>query len=160
MINRPSINSSSKAFRYFELACLVVLAMATHLEAQPARDRILGELLINELPGQTEVLIELNFPVRLMRNFPETSGDSLLIQIEPILINPHDRDALYKRESIAADRINAADISEVVYEGDSVDGFRLMVTFNKIRQFTVTQGKDFRSIHLTIKNPEPGQGTE
>ena len=133
------------------LPFLVVLSLSTALMAQPSRDRVLGDLSFNELEGQTEVRIEFNFPVRYIRHFPVTSGQDLRIQLVPMAIGNTERDALFKREAVTAERHNTADISEVVYEGDSANGLQLTVYFAKERTFSVEQGNDYRSILLVVK---------
>ena len=140
------------------LPVLVVLSLSTALMAQPSRDRVLGDLSFNELEEQTEVRIEFNFPVRYIRHFPVTSGQDLRIQLVPMAIGNTERDALFKREAITAKRHNAADISEVIYEGDSANGLQLTVYFVKEKTFSVEQGNDYRSMMLIVKNSAPHPG--
>jgi len=133
------------------LPILVILSLSTASMAQPSRDRVLSDLQITEQSGQAVVDIEFNFPVRYIRHFPESQGDELQIQFDPIAVNPNDREALYQREAITGDEDNLADISEVVYEGDSFSGFRVTVYFNHPQTYTVTQGGDYRSIVVTTQ---------
>ncbi len=133
------------------LSCFVLLFLSTALMAQPSRDRILGDLQISEQDEQTEVLIDFNFPVRYIRHFPATEGDELRIQLKPIEIGSAEREGLFKREAIAADKDNTADLTEVVYEGDSISGLMLTVYFSTERTFSVEQGNDYRSIKLVVK---------
>lgn len=136
------------------LILFVLLCLCVPLQAQPSRDRILGDLLFVEQAGQTVVKIELNFPVRYIRHFPESKGEDLRIQLRPIAIGQAEREALFKREAITADKYNSADILEVIYEGDNIGGLLLTVYFTKVRSFSVQQGSDYRSIQLVVKNSE------
>lgn len=147
-------------FICFFVVCLTLMPLNNDVMAQPTRDRILGDLLFNELADQTEVSIEFTFPIRYMRHFPETHGKDLRIQLEPIAINPSDREALFKREAVTVDQFNSADISEVIYEGDNFSGFMLTVYFIKDREFTVEQGNDYRSIRLLVKGSNSKNGKE
>jgi len=133
------------------LPILLVLSLSTAIMAQPIRDRVLGDLRITEQADQVEVQIEFNFPVRYIRHFPESKGDVLQIQLEPIIVNFNDRNALNKREAIAPEEENPADISEVVYEGDSFNDFRITVYFNHPQTYTIAQGNDYRSILVMTK---------
>ena len=138
----------------FCLILFVIHCFGTPLLAQPSRDRILGDLLIDEQSEQVEVQIEFNFPVRYIRHFPETEGAELRIQLKPIAVGQADRDAIFKREAISADQYNAADITEVVYEGDNIGSLLLTVYFSKARTFSVEQGNDYRSIQLVVKKSD------
>ena len=141
---------------YFGLPLIlfVLICLSLPLHAQPSRDRILGDLLFDEQVEKTVVKIELNFPVRYIRHFPETEGEDLRIQMKPIAVGQAEREALFKRESMTAGQSNAADISEVVYEGDNIGGLLLTVYFTKARRFSVKQGNDYRSIQLVVYNPD------
>lgn len=131
-----------------------VVYLCTPLQARPTRDRILGDLLIVEQPEQVDVNIGFNFPIRYIRHFPDAEGDDLRIQLKPIAVGQSDRDALFKREAFTVDQDNAADITEVIYEGADITGLVLTVYFNKARSFSVAQGNDYRSIQLVVKKSD------
>lgn len=136
------------------LLLLTILDGLASLSAQPIRGRVLSDLVITSQPDQVDVRIEFNFPVRYVRHFPASEGDELQIQLEPIAMNPSDRDSLVKREAISAEDGNLAGVSEVVFDGDAVIGLRVTVYFLHKQSYTVAQGSDYRSILVTTRTPE------
>ena len=131
----------------------VVLSPAPVL-SQPVRDRILGDVHIEDRDECALVRIGFAFPVRYLRHFPENAGDELRIHLEPIAVNPQDKGALTRREAIKPPHSDIAPLSEVVYEGDITGGPYLTLTFTHPVQFRVAQGPDFRSLVIAVPLPE------
>lgn len=142
-----------KIFRIF-LILTALFLFHSSAWAQPVRDRLLGDVSITRGTDYAAIKINLTFPVRYVRHFPLTEGDEVRVQVEPIAINPQDRDALLKRESVTARPGNPALADEIVYEGDVAGGPYLTVFFNRTVTFQVKQGDDYRSILILISLPE------
>jgi len=124
------------------------------LKSQPVRDKILGNI---EITGEFEcalVRVGFNFPIRYKRHFPHEAGKEIRIQVEPILVNPDDRKALFKRESFSPRPDNPAWLSEVIYEGDMEGGFFLTLLFDEPALLKVDQGTDFRSLDIVVSAPD------
>jgi hypothetical protein len=132
------------------LALLLLLVCPASLLSQPVRAQVLADVKIFEQREQIDALISFNFPIRYIRHFPAATGDELQIQFEPMALNADDPQALYHREAIHAMQGNPAEISEVVYEGASVTGFRVTVYFSQPQVYSVAQGEDYRSILLKV----------
>lgn len=142
------------------LVLLVALTLSAPAQAQPSRDRILGDLTFSEHSEYIDIQIELTFPVRYLRHFPAEKGDEIRIQLKPIAIGSAEREGLFKREGVTADESNPADVTEIVYEGANITGLSLTVYFSQERTFSVEQGNDYRSILVRVKNALPQAPTE
>ena len=111
------------------LAAGLFATLAAH--AQPVRDRLLGNVDINTTPDQIEIKVDFTFPVRYVRHYPLDVGSETRIVLEPIAINPEDRDALFKRESMSPPAGNPAHATEILYEGNVANGPYLTVLFDR-----------------------------
>jgi hypothetical protein len=129
---------------------LLLACLATELCAQPISGRIISDVDIFAGEEQTEVHINFNFPVRYLRHFPEKTGEELRIQLRPIAVSPDDREALFQRESFVPNEHNQANLSEVIYEGDSFSGLFLTLYFNDVETYQVKQGADYRSLTIIV----------
>jgi len=136
--------------------CLVMLIMTSvPLQAQPTRDRVLGDVELSEHSEAVSMNIGFNFPVRYLNHFPAEKGRELRIKLSPIVIGAVDRDALLHRESYSPKMPNLAGLTEVLYEGDSFSGFYLTLYFLGKAQWQVEQGGDYRSLQVRILAPFP-----
>ncbi len=136
--------------------CLLLLILfALPLQAQPTRDRVLGDVVLSEHPEFVSLNVSFDFPVHYISHFPSESGRELRIQLQPIAIAAVDRDALLSRESYTPETPNLAGITEVLYEGDTFSGFYLTLYFKSKAQWQVEQGGDYRSLHVRILAPFP-----
>lgn len=135
------------------MALFGLLLLSQGLQAQPVRDKILGDVDITRGPEGISIQVMFNFPVRYIKHFPQKTGDELRIKLRPIAISPIDREALFKRESVSPPRDNPAALSAVTYEGDIEGGPFLTLIFQRSVHFTVNQGADFRSMAIVIPDP-------
>ncbi len=121
--------------------CLLLLMLfALPLQAQPTRDRVLGDVVLSEHPESVSLTVSFNFLVRYISHFPSESGRELRIQLLPIAVAEVDRSALLHRESFTPEMPNLAGITEVLYEGDTFSGFHLTLYFKSKAQWQVEQG--------------------
>jgi hypothetical protein len=134
--------------------CILVLLgltlFSSDLQAQPVREKILGDVAVMEEEDYAVVQVGFNFPIRYTRHFPADSGDELRIRLEPIAISRDDREALFKREGIHPPLGDVTSILEILYEGDIIGGFYLTVRFDRPTEFLVGQGADFRSLIIVV----------
>ncbi len=138
------------------ICCLLLLFFsALPLQAQPSRDRVLGDVDIEESPEAAVVTVEFNFPVRYLNHFPVEQGDELRIKLAPIAIGAVDRNALFNRESYMPPRPNLAGMSEVLFEGDTFSGLYLTIFFQNQARWQVEQGSDYRSLQIRVLTPFP-----
>jgi hypothetical protein len=121
--------------------------------SQPARDRLLDCIDVQEGELETRLQINMTIPVRYVSHFPRASGNELRIKLNPIAINPGDRDALFARESLVPVERVQSFLKEVIYEGDIEGGPYLTLLFNRSVHFSVEQGRDSRSIVVRITVP-------
>jgi hypothetical protein len=136
-----------------------IVFVSTISTAQPARDRILDDVHIEEKGGCVTIHIGFTFPVRYVRHFPFEKGDELQIQIEPIALGPLEQEAIFDRESLTPPHHRRASLEDVIYEGDIEGGPFLRLLFTREVRFEVGQGADFRSIKVALRNPAPASDT-
>lgn len=138
------------------LCCLsVLLFFGLPLQAQPPRDRVLGDVEISEQPEAILISVAFNFPVRYLNHFPTKTGDDLRIQLQPIAIAAVDREALFHRESYTPPSPNLAGVTEIRYEGDTFSGLFLALHFQEQARWQVEQGADYRSLQIRVLSPFP-----
>lgn len=124
------------------------------LRGQPVRDRILGDVSVTRVGACVAVRIGLTFPIRYVKHFPIHQGEELRIHVQPISISAADRDALTERESIRPRTDDDSPLIEVFYEGDMAGGRFVTLLFRRPMVFEVGQGHDFRSLDVTLADPE------
>lgn len=127
-------------------------------QAQPVRSRILDDVRVTVEEGMADIEIHFTFPVRYINHFPDKSGDTLQIQVQPIAISSIDRLVIRKRESLRLPRKSGVPLLDVSYEGDLAGGPYLTVRFLEAVNFSVHQDTDFRtlSIHISTKKGNTG----
>jgi len=130
----------------------LVLLGVWQVMAQPARGRIIANVVVTEQMDRTELGVEFTFPVRYMRHFPEDYGDTIEIQLKPVVVSEIDADLLQYRESIRLPETGAVPLLDISYEGDLPGGPYLTVRFHAPVAFAVKQGTDFRSLTITVFN--------
>jgi len=123
-------------------------------QAQPVRDRLMGDVEIRTGTDYSVIKVAFTFPVRYVRHFPLGASKETQIQLEPIAINPQDRDALLNRESMSLQDKNQAHATEILYDGDVAGGPYLTVLFDQPVRCQVKQGDDYRSILILVDREE------
>ncbi len=131
-----------------------VLSWPVIVQAQPVRDRLMGDVEIRTGTDYSVIEVAFTFPVRYVRHFPLGVSKETRIQLEPIAINPQDLDALSNRESMSPRADNPAHATEVLYEGDVAGGPYLTVLFDQPVRYEVKQGDDYRSILVLVHREE------
>jgi hypothetical protein len=102
----------------------------------------------------TYIQIEFNFPVQYINHFPPNAGDELRIQINPIIGNVRDRDALLLREALTPPRSDDLGLLSIIYDGELSSGPVVMLQFRRPLSYSVGQGHDFRSVLVGIPGPD------
>lgn len=125
--------------------------------AQPVAGRILDGVSMKGATEKIAVSINFNFPVRYLSHFPDETSQELRIQLQPISVSSDDLNALSKRESFTPAQGNPANITEIIYEGDSYSNLFMTVYFNSKTRFSVKQGSDYRSV-LVLVDPQVIRG--
>ncbi len=139
-------------------AAVLVLGLAAGglpARAQPARDRVLTDLRIDETPSCAVITIDFAFPVRYVRHFPYDKGDELRIALRPLRIAATEASALFRRESMVPPTNDFAALQDVIFEGDIQGGPYLTLRFRTPVSYKVKQGSDFRSLTVAVVGPEP-----
>jgi len=138
------------------LLLLVGLALVWQTMAQPARGRIITQVDVSEQADRTEFAIDFSFPVRYIRHFPEDYGETIEVQLKPVMVSDVDAELLQQRESIRLPEAGTVPLLDISYEGDLPGGPYLTMRFHAPVAFAVRQGGDFRSLVITVFNNTPG----
>ena len=139
---------------------LLLLCWVAPGAAQPARDRVLGDVDLVEHAESVEIRVGFNFPIRYLSHFPAEEGEELRIQLSPIEVPRGDREALFQRETHALPWPNLAGVSEILYEGDTLSGLYLTLFFQGRAHWQVLQGEDYRSLQIRVLTPYPSTSQE
>lgn len=129
---------------------LALLGAALTGRAETSLPRLLEALELREHDDAFEISIRFTTPVRYIRHAPAESGDTLQIQVSPVSLDPGDATSLARRESLAAPPGWPVPLLEVVYEGGRSDGRFVVVRFSREVAFSVSPGRDFRSLLVSV----------
>ncbi|MFQ5442177.1 MAG: hypothetical protein ACE5EB_05570 [Thermodesulfobacteriota bacterium] len=140
-----------KVLKIVAAAFLAVIFLSPGVHAQ--RMRILDQVDIEETEVCAAVHVGFNIPMRYIKHFPYESGTELRIQLEAITISPAERDALFEREHFKPPPNDIASLTEVEYEGNIDGGPFLNLFFDRVVEFKVSQGEDYRSILIIVTWP-------
>jgi len=135
------------------LSVVILAALLTPFPApwaQPVRERVLEEVLVAETPDAWEVHVGLSFPARYERHFPLKEGSELRVTMQPLAVSALDQAELSDRESVRPRGADAMGLLEVTWEGDVDGGPYVTFLFSHPVSFWVRQGKDFRSLVVTV----------
>ncbi len=133
------------------ISALILLAAGWAISGTPARDKIIGSVLLDVVDGHVILEVELTFPFRYQSHFPQETGDELRIRISPVRVPASDLDAVFRREGIVPPDADTAAIDEVIYEGDAAGGPYLTVRFTQPVRYQVIPGGDYRSLSIVIQ---------
>lgn len=131
----------------------IVLLCAAGMDgamAQPIKDIILNDAVVTDSGGCASVRVRFNFPLRYKRHFPQTSGDELRIHLDPILHTREGQEIIFEREAVRVENEDLLPLVNVIYDGQAASGPYLALHFSQAVRFAVTQGKDYRSIIVTV----------
>jgi len=129
--------------------------LSLNASAQPTLDRILDDVYVKDKDGCVTIQVAFTFPVSYVNHFPFGKGDELRIQIEPVSVSPLDQEVLYNRETLKPHRHKQkTPFVQVTYEGDIDSGFSITLLFSEVVTYEVGQGADFRSILVSMQNPD------
>lgn len=124
--------------------------------AQPVSDKVLSRVRVTETEACAIVSIDFNVTVQVKSSFPETEGDHVRIDLNPIEIG-RINGAIRSREELRPPASKRAGIQEIQYDGDAPTGPVLTLTFSTHRYFQIDQGSDFRSVTLQIADAPIGE---
>ncbi len=131
------------------LLSILLLGMGSAM-AQPIKDIILNDAVVTDSSGCATVRIQFNFPLRYKRHFPYVSGDDLRIHVDPILHTSEGHEIVFEREAVRVQNEDLLPLINVIYDGQAAGGPYLTLHFSQAVRFAVAQGKDYRSIIVTV----------
>jgi hypothetical protein len=134
---------------------VTTLAAGWVILAQPVRDRIIDDAVIEPRAGHVFLEVSLTLPFRYLSHVPLDTGRELRIRIQPVQVSSSDRDAVFKREAVVPPDADVAAVDQVVYEGDAPDGPWLTVRFTRPVRYQVIPGADYRSVIVEIQELLP-----
>jgi hypothetical protein len=143
--------------RQLLLAVFAVTALAAGwvILAQPVRDRIIDDAVIEPRAGHIFLEVSLTLPFRYLSHIPLDGGRELRVRIQPVQVAGSDRDAVFKREAVMPPDADVAAVDQVIYEGDAPDGPWLTVRFTRAVRFQVIPGADYRRVIIEIQELLP-----
>lgn len=141
------------ALETFLLALVILAGLLVPFPApwaQPVRERVLEDALVSETPDAWEVHVGLSFPARYERHFPLHEGTELRVTMQPLAVSALDQPGIAGRESVRPRGGADMGLLEVTWEGDVDGGPYVTFEFSRPVSFWVRQGKDFRSLVVTV----------
>ncbi len=119
-------------------------------DAFARRFQILDEVQLVEYDGCRFIEVSFNIPMRYIKHFPYEQGEDLRIKLETLNIHPTDRSAQFRREYPGSLSSELSQLADIVFEGEVEGGPFLAIFFHNALNFKVGQGKDFRSLVVSI----------
>jgi hypothetical protein len=120
--------------------------------AQPVRDRMLDDVVVQEAGDHVQVKISFTCYMQYVSHFPQQQGAELRIDLSPARCIAMNQDAVARRESVRPRHAQESGLVEVGYEG-GLDGTgpHLMLLFERDVRFQVSQGSDYRSLVVDVQ---------
>lgn len=132
------------------------------LHPQPVRQGVIEDVSVHETPETVSVTVGFPFLVLYLDHTPPSSGDELRVRFRRIPLGEEFGEEVYRRESVVLPARDGVPEIEVIYEGDvgrvehpDLGGDVrhdpwLTFRFERPVAFAVSQGRDFRSIVVTL----------
>ncbi len=135
---------------------LVVLAVGTPtaplFAAGEERERVLLGIELTEAAKTWRVQVNFAVPVRYLRHSPKSRGKVVEIQLEPLAQIPGA--TARRRETAKPPPKPATPLRDISFEAATARGPALVATFSRSAVFSVSQGRDFRSLIIRIAKPQ------
>lgn len=127
--------------------------------AAPVKRHVLQALEISQdtqaKPKTITITIQLNYPFQYSRHFPNQVGDTIVIEVQPFSpVNVTEPEFIQRESLVAPDEI-AWLLNDVTYEGDQGSSAKIWISFKHPVSYDVSQGRDFRSLNIKIRNDFP-----
>ncbi|MDH5410087.1 MAG: hypothetical protein OEY16_01760 [Alphaproteobacteria bacterium] len=132
---------------------LTVLALSVQFVEARA---MLEDVTVAADQGCTVVRVGFDEPILYQRHFPYESGIELLVFVRPVSIGPAELAAGLPWEILSIPPEEDPVLLSVVFQGDAPGGPYLSVRFTRRVAFKVQQGRDYRSIVISISDSEMG----
>lgn len=129
------------------------IALTLLLPAAPAAAQVLDSIDLERMP-EAKIRVNFSVPVRYERHFPQTTGETLLVYVRPLQLGEADRLGIRERKSITGTPSSDVPLIDVTYEVNGTEGSRLVFKFVRPISYSVRQGRDNRSIEVTLTKPE------
>lgn len=144
--------------RLMNLACVagvacVLVCMPPRASAQADVLGVLDVVEVSSHETNTTAVIKFNVPIHYVRHFPAGEGDVVQITVQAVSVAAQEEDQAQRRESLTWTPSREFPLTDVSYEGDSTSGPNLVVRFRHPVKYTVEEGKDSRSIIVTVARP-------
>jgi hypothetical protein len=131
-----------------------LLAWSPVTTAQRVTGRIMTGAQVFEEEGCTFLRVQFSIPIRYTSHFPEGAGDEIRIRVTPFALSNDDQAAVRTREAVRPPYDVDIPVTDISYDGGSLEGPVLLVEFRRPLTYSVGQGSDFRSILIGIPGPE------
>ena len=110
----------------------------------------LSDVRVAEVGALSVIEVSSTVLVRYVQHYPESSGDELRIQLEPLNVTRDQAQWVFRRQIVSGSPRNPAMLAEAIYEGDIDNGPYLTLFFRRPVGFQVRQGTDFRSVVVVV----------
>ncbi len=144
----------NKKIKVLRLGLAVLCGLLLARGAWAREFRIFDEVWLVEDQECKFIEVRFNMPMRYIKHFPFERGEDLRIQLEPLVINPTEESAQFRREYPGSVSSELGAIADIVFEGDIDGGPFLSLYFHNPKSFKVGQGSDFRSLVISVAKPE------
>lgn len=138
--------------RYAPCGFAAGLALAAWL-AGPAAAQwqpMLGDVDIATEGGCTAIRIGFAVPTVYLDHFPSRSGETLIVFVRPLGLDPRDEDTGLTRETALVPRGAFPALRGIEFEGGGPGRAYLTILFAGEMTYEVQQGRDYRSIVIHV----------
>lgn len=135
-------------------AALALLAGSAAAEIGPAL--VLEGIEIERAAGAWEIQVAFGTLARYLRHAPASEGDTLAVQISPIVMSPADAPALASPQSLSAPRGTPVPLLDVTYEPA---GHHLVLRFSRPVRYSVRPRRDLRGLTVAIPDAPAARPT-
>ena len=139
---------------------LLLLFSSQIYAAPPVRQEILDDYDITKTQDGYDVTIRFTIPVIYQTHFPRNKSDEIYISVVPVTINGHNRYNIRLRDSLVIKPDKHVPLTYITFDGELGFSPYLLLEFSRKVDFNVRQGRDFRSIIVTVLTDKDKQQVE
>lgn len=117
----------------------------------PERELIEDAVLIREEDNKS-IQIEFSAPVRIVGNYPESSGDIVQIRLGVIAMGDFDENLSILEKYVGIEEGKEVHVTHMRYEGNVPGGPFIVMKFSKPVHWVITEGDSLLGMNIAIKS--------
>jgi len=129
---------------------LLLLASLLYSACALAQTDVLDSITVTPGDTSSQIEIHLNVPMHYKSHAPESSGDVLRIEVDPVATLGSE---IVGTQSIHWSASDTVPLNEVVYDSADISTATITLQFSRVTEYEVTSSPDPRSLFIVVHHP-------